>query len=113
MKFTEKTENNILQLTFHGDLLGIGDTLELMDLINEKINAGVLKSIINMKDVRYMNSSGIGILITIYTKFKNRNGEAVIINAAEQITKLLNMTKLNTVIKIFGSEQDALTKLNW
>jgi anti-sigma B factor antagonist len=102
-----------MYLTFQGDLLGIGDTLELMDQINEKINSGILKSIIDMKDVRYMNSSGIGILITIYTKFKNRNGNAVIINASEQIVKLLNMTKLNTVIKIFADEKEALSKLNW
>ncbi|MDX2190184.1 MAG: STAS domain-containing protein [Bacteroidota bacterium] len=112
MKFTEKTENNILIITFNGDLLGASDSLELMDVINDKINQGMYKAVINMKDVRYMNSSGIGMLVTIYTKFKNRNGEAVISNPSDQIVKLLTMTKLDTVIKIFATEADALAKLN-
>ena len=113
MKYSQKVENEVLFITFNGDLLGAGDNLELMDFINDKINQGIHKAIIDMKEVRYMNSSGIGVLITIYTKFKNRNGDAVIINPSEQIVKLLTMTKLDSVIKIFKDEQEAKSKLNW
>ena len=91
MKYSERTENSILFITFHGDLIGATDNLELFDFINEKINQGIYRAVINMGEVRYMNSSGIGILITIYTKFKNKNGDAVICNASDQIVKLLSM----------------------
>lgn len=108
MKYTNTIEKNILYITFEGDLLGAGDNLELMDNINDALNQGVKKAIINMSKVKYMNSSGIGVLITIYTKFKNRTGEAVVCNVAETIMKLLVMTKLDAVIKIYPTENEAL-----
>jgi anti-sigma B factor antagonist len=107
MKYTLKLENNLLILAFQGDLIGGSDSLELMDAINDKINQGVSKAIVNMGEVRYMNSSGIGILITIFTKFKNRNGNAVVCSASDQIVKLLTITKLDTVIKIYPTEEEA------
>ena len=112
MKYTHKIDNGILFINFNSDLLGASDSLELMDFINEKINQGVYKAIVNMKEVRYMNSSGIGVLVTIYTKFKNRNGDAVIVNPSEQIVKLLTMTKLDSVINIYKDEAEALLKFN-
>lgn len=108
MKYTLTEEKNVLIITFQGDLIGGSDSLELMDTINDKINAGASKAIINMHDVRYMNSSGIGILITIFTKFKNKNGNAVVSNASNQIVKLLTITKLDTVIKIFSTQEEAV-----
>lgn len=107
MKYTIKEEEGIIIITFQGDLIGATDSLELMDLVNDKINQGFFKSVIDMKDVRYMNSSGIGILITLYTKFKNRNGNAVVANASEQTVKLLTITKLDSVIKIHPSLDEA------
>lgn len=108
MKYTNNIEKDILYVTFEGDLLGAGDNLDLMDNINDALNQGVKKAIINMSKVKYMNSSGIGVLITIYTKFKNRSGEAVVCNVAETIMKLLVMTKLDAVIKIYPTEKEAL-----
>ncbi len=108
MKYTLTEQNNTLIITFQGDLIGGSDSLELMDTINDKINNGVAKAVINMNDVRYMNSSGIGILITIFTKFKNKNGNAVVSNASDQIIKLLTITKLDTVIKLFSTQDEAI-----
>ena len=110
MKYTHTIENGILFINFTSDLLGATDSLELMDFINDTINQGIHKAVVNMKEVRYMNSSGIGVLITIYTKFKNRNGDAVIVNPSDQIVKLLTMTKLDTVVKIYKDEAEALSK---
>lgn len=110
MKYSGKIEKNILIVKFESDLLGATDNLELMDYINDAINQGVLKAVIDMSGVKYMNSSGIGVLITIYTKFKNRAGEAVVCSAGESIMKLLVMTKLDAVIKIYANEETAISK---
>ena len=103
MKYSEKIENNTMTIQFDGDLIGGGDTLGLMDAVNERISQGILKCVIDLKDVRYMNSSGIGIIITIFTKFKNRGGDAFLANPSEQIQKLMRLTKLDTVIKVVES----------
>lgn len=101
MKYKIEELNSVLFITIEGDLLGVSDTIIFLDEINDKINSGKLKAIIDMSGIRYMNSSGIGILITVYTKFKNKGGNAVILNPNDQTLKLLNMTKLDTVIRIF------------
>jgi anti-sigma B factor antagonist len=108
MKYTLEEVDKVLVVTFEGDLIGANDSVELMEVLNEKIGSGFSKSVVNMKNVRYMNSSGIGILITMFTKFRNKNGNFVICNASEQIVKLLNITKLDSVMKVFGSFDEAL-----
>ncbi len=50
-----------------------------------------------------MNSSGIGVLITILTKFRNKGGEVVLVSPSEQIKKLLIITKLNAIFLIVNS----------
>ena len=66
---------------------------------------------IDLSEVRYMNSSGIGVLITILTKFRNKGGEVVLIKPSDQIRKLLVITKLNAIFTIVESEEEAKTKL--
>lgn len=109
MKYTLATQNGILYITFQGDLISAGESIELMDAINDHLHNGILKAIVDMKNVRYMNSSGIGILITLYTKFKNKNGNAVLANTSEQILKLLQLTKLDSVIRVFNTLDEAKT----
>lgn len=111
MQYSHKIQQNILYIQLDGDLLGAQDSLELMDNVNDAINQGVLACIIDISKVRYMNSSGLGVLITIFTKFKNKSGEAVILQPTEQIAKLMAMTKLDTVMKIVQSEEEAAQKL--
>ena len=63
--------------------------------------------IVDMENVRYMNSSGIGVLITILTKVKNKNGQMVLVKPSVQIVKLLEITKLDSVFTIVNSKSEA------
>ncbi|MCU0417619.1 MAG: STAS domain-containing protein [Cytophagaceae bacterium] len=111
MQYITSVKNNVLILELQGDLIGESNGLELMDLVNDKLNDDVKKCAIDLSQVRYMNSSGIGVLITLLTKFRNKGGELVLINPSEQIKKLLLITKLNSIFHIVDSEADALTRL--
>jgi anti-sigma B factor antagonist len=111
MKYNSKVSDNILVIQLQGDLIGEENGLELVDHINDKINQNVKLCAIDLSEVRYMNSSGIGVLITLLTKFRNKGGEVVLINPSEQIKKLLIITKLNAIFNIVTSEQEALSKL--
>ncbi len=110
---TIKTENkgNVLSLAVSGDLLGEANGLDLLEAVNDQINKGVTKAVIDLTAVRYMNSSGIGVLITALTKFRNKGGEMVLLNPTEQVKKLLVITKLNAVFTITETETEALEKL--
>ena len=111
MKHTTEVKDNILFINLEGDLLGENNGVELIDLVNDTINESIILCSINLSTVRYMNSSGIGVLITLLTKFRNKGGEVVLINPSEQIKKLLVITKLNAIFNIVDSEDEAFQKL--
>ena len=67
--------------------------------------------LIDISDVRYINSSGIGVLITLLTKFRNKGGELFLIKPSEHVQKLLIITKLQAIFNIVDTEQEALSKI--
>jgi anti-sigma B factor antagonist len=75
----------------------------------DAIQDNVLKCVIDISKLRYINSSGIGVLITILTKFRNKNGEVFLLNPSESVQKLLVITKLNAIFQIAKTEEEALT----
>lgn len=111
MNYTTTVDQDILFINLTGDLLGEQSGLELVELVNNKISESIVLSAIDMSNVRYMNSSGIGLLITLLTKFRNKNGEVVLINPSEQINKLLVITKLNAIFTIVKSNEEAIVSL--
>lgn len=111
MKYTQELSNGILKLNFSGDLIGENNGPEVVELANDAIADGVTHCLLNISDVRYINSSGIGVLITLLTKFRNKNGELYIINPSEHVNKLLIMTKLQAIFNIAESEEEALQKI--
>jgi anti-sigma B factor antagonist len=111
MKYSSKVNDNILIINLEGDLIGEENGLELVDHVNDNINDSVILCAIDLSQVRYMNSSGIGVLITLLTKFRNKGGEVVLINPSDQIKKLLIITKLNAIFNIVASEGEAVSKL--
>ncbi|MDF2456935.1 MAG: anti-anti-sigma regulatory factor [Cytophagaceae bacterium] len=111
MNYTSQIKDQILFLHLEGDLIGETNGLELMELVNDKINSNILHAAIDLSNVRYMNSSGIGVLITLLTKFRNKSGEVVLINPSEQIKKLLIITKLNSIFNIVDNESQAVERL--
>ena len=82
--------------------------LKIGDLINVNLNSNKHKKfILDLSEARYINSQGIGVLITSYTKVKNKGGMLVLFNPSEQIRKLLSITKLDSVFQIYNSLNEA------
>ena len=111
MKYSTDVKDNILFINLEGDLLGESNGIELVDVVNDKINDSLLLCAINLSQVRYMNSSGIGVLITLLTKFRNKGGEVILINPSDQKKKLLIITKLNAIFNIVENEEQAVSQL--
>ena len=99
--------DDLLVINFDGDLIGEQSGPELMEIINDRINQNVLFAAIDISDIRYINSSGIGVLITILTKFRNKGGEVILVNPSEHVKKLLLITKLNAIFTIVDSIEEA------
>ena len=111
MEYSHKIENGILMLSLQGDLIGEVKGPELLEVINDAFNKGVKYCAIDISEVRYINSSGIGVLITILTKFRNRDGEVCLINPSEHVKKLLIITKLTAIFNIVDNMNEAIQRL--
>ena len=112
MTYKHETKGEVLLLSLTGDLIGEDKGVELRELIDDKMNDNVLKCAIDISGLRYINSSGIGVLITILTKFRNKGGELCLINPSESVSKLLIITKLNAIFNIAETEQEAIAQLD-
>ncbi|MFY0688906.1 MAG: STAS domain-containing protein [Cyclobacteriaceae bacterium] len=111
MNYSHDLKGDGLYLTFSGDLIGENNGPELVELVSDNLNNGVKFCFIDIADVRYINSSGIGVLITILTKFRNKDGELFLINPSDHVKKLLIITKLEAIFNIVLSENEALEKV--
>ncbi|MFN8437559.1 MAG: STAS domain-containing protein [Cytophagales bacterium] len=104
---------DIVVIKVSGDLLGEDAGLDLYNSINVyNTNQSYKKFILDLSEARYINSQGLGVLITSYTHVKNKEGVLVLLNPNESVKKLLNITKLNSVFQIFNSLNEAETALN-
>ena len=111
MEHTLDIQDNILFVNIKGDLLGeTGEAFQ--DQIEEKmLTENIQLCGIDLSGVRYMNSSGISILINLLNMFKDRDGEAMLVNPSPPIKKLLEMMKLHTVFSIVESKEEAINQL--
>jgi len=111
MKYTHSLEDDKLILTFDGDLIGEENGPALVELVSDMIATKKIKfCLADISNIRYINSSGIGVLITILTKIRNKGGEMYLINPSDHVRKLLIITKLQAIFNIVNSVQEAITK---
>ena len=108
MNFAQEIKSNTLILRISGDLIGEDNGTRLVESVNESMSHKVMTCIIDISDLRYINSSGIGVLITILTKFRNKGGEVYLMKPSESVKKLLVITKLNAIFQIVQTEEEAL-----
>ena len=83
-------------------------TLILRDQIQKLLNAGDRKFLLNLEDVNYIDSSGLGELVTSFTTVRNQGGLLKLLNLTRRVQDLLQITKLLTVFETFNSEAEAL-----
>lgn len=108
MTFEHEIKDNVLFLRLSGDLIGEDNGANILDKVNNAIQDNVRTCIVDISNLRYINSSGIGVLITILTKFRNKGGEVYLMKPSETVQKLLVITKLNAIFNIVQSEEEVL-----
>ena len=88
-------------------VLGEGSAL-LRKTIRQLMEADRVKILINLADVDYIDSSGIGELVHAYTSVKNRGGELKLLHLTRKVHDILQITKLYTVFDVHTEESAAL-----
>lgn len=113
MKLTYTSEKNKFGffLTLSGDLVGDEIGPKLVELVSDAIFEGEKLFLVDLADVRYISSSGIGLLITMLTKMRNSGGEFYLTSPSDHVKKLLIITKLNNIFTVFETRESATKML--
>jgi anti-sigma B factor antagonist len=83
-------------------------SVQLREAVRRLLDDGKKKILLNLGEVAYVDSSGIGELVSSYTTTNNQNGHLKLLNLTKKIQDLLMITKLLTVFETFDSEASAL-----
>lgn len=109
MKTAYEFKDNVFVVRLEGDLIGEDGGASIIEKVNEAVEKKARVCLVDISRVRYINSSGIGVLITILTKFRNKDGEVYLMKPSENVQKLLVITKLNAIFQIVKSEEEVLS----
>ena len=87
--------------------LGDGSAL-LRKTVRDLLEGGQTRILLNLGDVNYIDSSGIGELVSGFTAVRNRSGELKLLNLTKKVNDLLQLTKLFTVFDVYSDEPTAV-----
>jgi len=108
MKIETRTVGDVKILDCSGRItLGEG-TMVVRNTVRDLLKDNDCKIILNLAEVNYIDSSGIGELVSTYTTVTSNDGQLKLLNLTKKIQELLAITKLLTVFQVFDDEQAAL-----
>ena len=108
MKIETRTVGDVHILDCSGKItLGEG-TMAIRNTVREVLKSGGKKIVLNLSEVNYIDSSGIGELVSTFTTVTNQDGQLKLLNLTKKIQELLQITKLLTVFSVYDNEQKAL-----
>jgi anti-sigma B factor antagonist len=95
-------------LDLHGKIvIGEGDDA-LREAVTKLVDGGVTKLLLNLADVPYVDSAGLGEIVRCYTTVSRKGGRLKLINLTKKIQDLLSITKLLTVFETFDTEDEGV-----
>ncbi|NQV72874.1 STAS domain-containing protein [bacterium] len=107
MNYNVDERYNSVVITLKGNVMGGPDGAKLHDTLHDLKESGKTNVVCDLSKVKFMNSSGLGMLISAMTTLRNAGGDLRLANVADRIQSLLVITKLITVFKHFESIEDA------
>lgn len=108
LSITERQAGDVTVLDLSGKITIGEGSVQLREKVRQLLDSGNSKILLNLGDVSYVDSSGIGELVSSYTTVNKSGGQLKLLNLTKKIQDLLAITKLLTVFEISESESDAL-----
>jgi anti-sigma B factor antagonist len=109
MKVATRQVDGVTVLDLSGRItLGEG-SVTLRDAVHDVVAKGSKHILLNLENISYIDSSGIGELVSAFTSVKNSGGELKLLNLTKKVHDLLQITKLYTVFDIWDNEASAVS----
>ncbi len=107
LEILARQKEGIAVLDLNGRL-AVGGASALREKVNEEMALGRNQVILNLKEVDFIDSTGLGTMVICYTTLQKAGGNLKLVYLNRRNIELLLLTKLSTVFQIFGDEQDAV-----
>ena len=108
LNISERQAGDVIILDMSGKITIGEGSVALRGAIRRLLEEGKKKILLNLAGVNYIDSSGIGELVSSYTAINKEAGELKLLNLTQKLQDLLTITKLLTVFDVFESESEAL-----
>jgi anti-sigma B factor antagonist len=105
---TRQNDRHII-LEASGRLVAGESCTQLRDLVKHFTADGAHSFVLNLAGISYMDSSGLGLLLSIYSTIRGQGGNVTLVSIGDRVKELLTMTKLTEVFEIFEDETAELT----
>ncbi|MDA3861001.1 MAG: STAS domain-containing protein [Melioribacteraceae bacterium] len=111
MRIKTSEKYDAVVITIKGNVMGGPESQEFHDILGNFLDENKKNIIIDLGGVKFMNSTGLGMLISGYTSVKNKEGVLKLANATDKINSLLVITKLITIFDNFESVDAAVESM--
>jgi len=108
MKVNTRELDEVTILDLSGQIKLGEDTSVLRETVKQLVSRGRKKILLNLGDVNYIDSSGIGELIAAFTSVRNQGGDLMLLHLTKKVQDLLQITKLYTVFHVMDDEAAAI-----
>ena len=108
MTITERASGDVTILELDGRLVLYEGEADLKAVINDLVSRGRTKIILDLKNVTYIDSAGVGIIIAKYVSVRRAGGDVKLLNLTRRSTRVMTITRLLEVFETFDSEKAAV-----
>lgn len=112
MEIQKEVKNGVVVIYLSGNLLGENANGPVLEYLKQQLDAGNKKVVFNLQSLKFINSTGLGMLMTALARTRNGGGEMILSNLPEIMSKLLKMMKLDAAFIVADSEATAIAQLN-
>ncbi|MFQ5926820.1 MAG: STAS domain-containing protein [Terriglobia bacterium] len=108
LKVNQRDVSDVKVVDLSGRIMLGESSARLRDILRGLLKQGQKKILLNLGDVAYIDSSGLGELVSGFTTVKNQGGQLKLLNLTKKVNDLLQVTKLYTVFEVHDSEAAAI-----
>jgi len=112
MEMTRREQDGVVIFDLHGELRGgPADEKIFKNGVQEAIDENKRKILLNLQDLKWVNSTGLGFIVAVFHSMRDAGGELKMCSPNDRIAHIFKTTRFDKVIEIFASEDEALSSI--
>jgi anti-sigma B factor antagonist len=110
LKITERSTKDVKIVNLEGNVIMGGGSAALRDEINRLLDTGEKRILVNFENVKYIDSSGIGELVSASVSASRAGAQLKLCCLSERVSEALSLSSVRSIFEVFSSEQEALVE---